>query len=54
MNKNLKVNEDELVPVYEKSQESKWHRGKIVELVNQIEDVWILQQIHRCIINITK
>lgn len=32
----------------------KWHREKIIEIVNQIEDVWILNQIHKFIINMTK
>lgn len=32
----------------------KWHREKIAEMVNQIEDIWILEQIHKFIINMTK
>ncbi len=30
------------------------YREKIIEMVRQIEDVWILEQILKCIINITK
>lgn len=32
----------------------KWYREKIVWMVEQIEDVWILEQILKCIVNITK
>lgn len=32
----------------------KWYREKIVEMSNQIEDIWILEQIHKFIINMTK
>lgn len=32
----------------------KWYREKIVEMVGKIEDVWILEQILKCIVNITK
>lgn len=31
-----------------------YYRDKIIEMVGQIEDVWILEQILKCIINITK
>lgn len=30
------------------------YKSKIIELVEKIEDNWILKQIYRCIINITK
>ncbi len=32
----------------------KWYRKKIVEMVGQIEDVWILEQIHKFVINMTE
>lgn len=32
----------------------KWYREKIIDMVNNIEDNWILEQILKCIINITK
>lgn len=32
----------------------KWYREKIVEMVEQVEDVWILEQIHKFVINMTK
>lgn len=40
---------------YEKSLGGvEWYRKKIIEIVNQIEDVWILNQIHKFIENIIK
>lgn len=32
----------------------KWYREKIVEMVGKIEDVWILEQIHKFVINMTE
>ena len=32
----------------------KWYREKIVEMVGEIEDVWILEQIHKFVINMTE
>lgn len=32
----------------------KWYKKKIINIVNQIEDVWILEQIHKFVINMTK
>lgn len=32
----------------------KWYREKIFEMVQQVEDVWILEQIHKFVINMTK
>ena len=34
--------------------EKEWYREKIVEMVEQIEDVWILEQIHKFVINMTE
>lgn len=34
--------------------EREWYRGKIVDIVNQIGDIWILEQIHKFAINMTK
>lgn len=36
------------------TREKDWYREKIVEMINNIEDLWILEQILKCIINITK
>ena len=30
------------------------YKSKIIELVEKIEDNWILEQIYRCILNIIK
>lgn len=30
------------------------YKEKIISMVNQIEDIWILEQIHKFIINMTK
>lgn len=30
------------------------YKQKIIEMVQKIEDVWILKQLYRCIENITK
>jgi hypothetical protein len=32
----------------------KWYKEKIVEMVGEIEDVWILEQIHKFVINMTE
>ena len=32
----------------------KWYRKKIVEMVGQIEDVWILEHIHKFVIHMTE
>lgn len=32
----------------------KWYRKKIVEMVGQIKDVWILEQIYKFVINMTE
>lgn len=32
----------------------KWYREKIIEMVGQIEDVWILEQIYKFVINMTE
>lgn len=37
-----------------KKEDIEWYRREIIEMVQQIEDVWILGQILKCIINITK
>ena len=29
-------------------------RKKIIAVINQIDDAWILRQIHRCAVNMTK
>lgn len=34
--------------------EEEFYKEKIIEMVKKIEDVWILEQILKCIINITK
>lgn len=38
----------------EKFTEKEIYRKKIIELVERINDEWILRQILRCILNITK
>lgn len=32
----------------------KTYKEKIIEMVEQVEDEWILNQIYKCIVNITK
>ena len=32
----------------------KYYREKIIEMIRKTEDVWILEQIYRCITNIMK
>lgn len=34
--------------------EKEWYMEKIVEIVDQIDDIWILNQIHKFAINMTK
>lgn len=38
----------------EKFTEKEYYRQKIIGMVEKIESLWILEQILRCIINITK
>ncbi len=38
----------------EKQGKVKWYREKITEMISQIEDIWILEQIHKFIVNMTK
>lgn len=33
---------------------NEYYKRKIIEMVDGISDVWILKQIFRCIVNITK
>lgn len=33
---------------------AEYHKKKIVDIVDEIEDAWVLWQIHRAVINITK
>lgn len=35
-----------------KVRDAVWYRKKIIDMASQIQDVWILEQIYRCIINI--
>ena len=37
-----------------KQEDIEWYRREIIEMIEQIEDVWILEQILKCIININK
>lgn len=32
----------------------KWYRQQILSMVEKINDIWILEQIHKFIINMTK
>ena len=32
----------------------KWYKEKILEMVGQIEDVWIFKQIYKFVINMTE
>lgn len=32
----------------------KWYRQQILSMVEKIDDIWILEQIHKFIINMTK
>ncbi len=38
----------------EKQGDVEWYRREIFEMINKIEDVWILEQIHKIVINITE
>lgn len=34
--------------------EKEWYREKIIEMVNQINDAWILKTIHAFVVGMTK
>lgn len=36
------------------NEKKEFYRGKIIEMVEGIENAWILEQIYRCIVCITK
>lgn len=38
----------------EESKVIEYYREKIIEIIQKIEDVWLLEQIYRCIVSIVK
>ena len=42
------------VKIKDAKQEVKWYRERIIDMVNQIEDVWILKTVHNFIVGMIK